>query len=29
MACAVAPTLILLLLARFVQGASAAILMPK
>jgi EmrB/QacA subfamily drug resistance transporter len=29
LACAVAPTLILLLLARFVQGASAAILMPN
>ena len=29
LACAVAPTLILLLLARFVQGASAAMLMPN
>lgn len=29
LACAVAPTLVLLLLARFVQGASAAILMPN
>jgi MFS family permease len=29
LACAVAPTLILLLLARFVQGASAAVLMPN
>ena len=28
LACAVAPTLALLLLARFVQGASAAMLMP-
>src|SRR5258708_9367353 len=28
LACAVAPTLILLLLARFVQGASAAMLLP-
>jgi EmrB/QacA subfamily drug resistance transporter len=29
LACAIAPTLILLLIARFVQGASAAILMPN
>ncbi len=29
LACAVAPTLILLLLARFVQGTSAAMLMPN
>lgn len=29
LACAMAPTLILLLLARFVQGASAAMLMPN
>jgi EmrB/QacA subfamily drug resistance transporter len=29
LACAVAPTLMLLLLARFVQGASAAMLMPN
>ena len=29
LACAAAPTLILLLLARFVQGASAAMLMPN
>ena len=29
LACAVAPTLVLLLLARFVQGASAAMLMPN
>ncbi|MFY9956052.1 MFS transporter [Bradyrhizobium sp.] len=29
LACAVAPTLILLLFARFVQGASAAMLMPN
>src|ERR1700712_2243347 len=29
LACAVAPTLIFLLLARFVQGASAAMLMPN
>src|SRR6266446_2218067 len=29
LACAVAPTLILLLLSRFVQGASAAMLMPN
>src|SRR6266700_1097118 len=29
LACAVAPTLILLLLARFMQGASAAMLMPN
>src|SRR6267154_3669033 len=29
LACAVAPTLTLLLLARFVQGASAAMLMPN
>src|SRR4029078_1931752 len=29
LACAVAPTLILVLLARFVQGASAAMLMPN
>src|SRR5258707_356985 len=29
LACTVAPTLILLLLARFVQGASAAMLMPN
>jgi MFS family permease len=29
LACAVAPTLSLLLLARFVQGASAAMLMPN
>jgi EmrB/QacA subfamily drug resistance transporter len=29
LACAVAPTLVLLLVARFVQGASAAMLMPN
>ena len=29
LACAVAPTLVLLLIARFVQGASAAMLMPN
>jgi len=29
LACAVVPTLVLLLLARFVQGASAAVLMPN